>query len=478
MGFINFHSDIDCYMLIDKNLKDDVGTCATLYNYYTVFEVYTEQYFWDGATIEEGIGFSEVNVSFVYPCEGGGGTPNDGPPDFDDGGGGGGSTPDVDEDFDECMKIIGIETLSDIEAAREYHKQCGCNGFDLRSITNSRIDEINDFFDKEGLQDCDNRLCKGFELQSYQAKFDNIITPCAQNDIQLADIYADAIISEDACYMSVSKLFDSLEELSGGNYIVTSDWGNQSGVVLSENLNTQLENWSSTTGCTFRSEDIASFIDEELICFLINNNPDVPVLSNQCGSEENCSLIQNLISNEGKYFVDIDNPLDCIDDRINCSSFEFIDFGIYQYSQIEGVNLNFVSPQSPPKECEYEIQTELLSSFHIDGVDYDITSGMAAQAAARALSKAQLVVLGIVGSLSAPDFSRLKCNDLGTHLLDAYEEILPNEVLNILNEAYNAGASASHDDYREIRVSLEFDFLDITPTKAKLDWFSEDQCWN
>jgi len=237
------------------------------------------------------------------------------------------------------------------------------------------------------------------------------------------------------------------------------------------------ENWENQQGSlpiggNIGSEEVIETLSEyDGISLNIYNN------LKECNTDEE---ICNLIS---------ENPVistTCEDDRISCESFEFEDFGDYQVSQLEGVEFNFSStsfPGPPPipasvKECDFDVETYVLTNFNVGGTDYSINGAMAAQAAARAISEAQQQVVLAVGALSRPNFRNLDCDKIGDLFSTAYNLSIKNEVSEIVSSTYNVNAGATNEDYNESEISLGFEELGITPTSVSSDWFGEDQCWN
>jgi len=243
-------------------------------------------------------------ASYVYPC---------GDHGFDSGGegfvplaGGGSSSGDVtprpDEDFDDCLELIGIATLQDLQAAEEYHKKCGCSAV-LRLITTTELEDMNEFNHglNSWLESCKTDICKLDTWGLLKSKFNEIIIPCQEEQIEFEQLYESAMMSLGLCNPSIQDLWDEINRISGGNYLIRSDYGYTQNTTVSPELESQL-GYLNSGDCKNSIGEVVNNLDEDQICELIALNPDnltpTQAGTQQCSLESICLMTDILVNGE------------------------------------------------------------------------------------------------------------------------------------------------------------------------------------
>ncbi len=284
-----------------ENRDDDIdGYCPVSYWYF--LGINTSDCEWCGTW---------EHVIYYYPCarpSGGSGTTfSTGP--SSGGSSGGDGTPRPDEIFDDCIEIIGVAAITDLIAAEQYHEECGCNGFMLSTITTSELDEIYEFNNEldEELERCKRDVCKVDIWPTLKARFNEINLPCMDEQMEMEDLYEQAMLSSNSCNPSMTDLLEELTEISGGSYIVKSDFGYTTNIIIGEELRSQLgyltnggsqSGYLTNGGCISNLEELLSNLTDDQICSLIGLDPGQIGSPKECSLESTCLMTNILLNGE------------------------------------------------------------------------------------------------------------------------------------------------------------------------------------
>jgi len=278
------------YKIVELNYKTDDVLCTGNYIWYELVSTLIRD---DGSLNPVEYVDQLVNIGTItYPCNG------DGGPVFTDGedsvGGPTNSDPDADDDFDVCLKLLNQETITDIEAAEKYHANCGCEGFMMRSITMAEINEAYNFFqdlDADGVE-CPTFNCGINILNVVKSLFSEITTPCNNDEIDYKLLYKSAIEQNEDCSPTRSDLFEVLDELTNGAYIVKSNFGNASQNVIGNELIVGLNLLTNSDDCTYTNEEIVNILPEAVLCEL--SSLSGPHTNIGCTNAELCEILSDL----------------------------------------------------------------------------------------------------------------------------------------------------------------------------------------
>lgn len=168
----------------------------------------------------------------------------------------------------------------------------------------------------------------------------------------------------------------------------------------------------------------------------------------------------------------------------SCLSFSFEDFGLFQVSQLEGIELSFFDTGdstigTPPAslQCPFEIQTTLPTEFYFNGGVYPISTGMAANVAADAINSSVGETVIEIGEQG--DFNNQDCDTVGDLFLTIVNIEIEQELIKQVNSHYNINIPLFTN--ADTEVGLNFDTtLGITPTQKVGDFtifgFLKDNC--
>lgn len=252
----------------------------------------------------------EHYISIVYDCSNGGsggsgGSPFSGPTVSGSGGSGGDGPSRPDEIFDDCIGQLGVATIRDVVAAEEYHSRCGCDPSALRTITTEDMANIIAINEEVAINECKKDICKFLLYPMLEARFNEIIIPCSSETIDYKELFRRASLITNSCRPSVTDMWDVLDDISEGVFVVNSDFGYSTETHIGTGLIPQIEQLTEQ-GC-IDIDDLYRDLDADQLCELINMEPGENI-----GQEAGLEYLSAKLDEDQFFFY---GGEDCIKDR-------------------------------------------------------------------------------------------------------------------------------------------------------------------